>query len=138
MSKNGPADFMKTFFEHESLPVYQESLEFVKWSDPILERTPKNSAMYEQLDQGRTAIPLKIAAANGKVPCEERLRNFETAQRCALETAACLDLLFNRRILSKDELERGKETLRRITATLVGLGQPGSANACAEGVVAAG
>ena len=114
---------MKTFFDHESLPVYQESLEFVKWSDPILERTPKNSAMYEQLDQGRTAIPLKIAAGNGEVPREERARNFETAQRCALETAACLDLLFNRRILSKDELERGKEALQRIAATLVGLGK---------------
>ena len=114
---------MKTFFAHESLPVYQESLEFVKWSDPILERTPKNSAMYEQLDQGRTTIPLKIAAANGNVLCEERARNFETAQRCALETAACLDLLFNRRILSKDELERGKEALQRIAATLVGLGK---------------
>jgi four helix bundle protein len=114
---------MKTFFDHETLPVYQESLDFVKWSDPILERTPKNSAMYEQLDQGRTTIPLKIAAANGNVPCQERARHFETAQRCALETAACLDLLFNRRILSKDELERGKEALQRIASTLVGLGK---------------
>ena len=121
---------MKTFFDHETLPVYQQSLEFVKWSDPILERTPKNSAMYEQLDQGRTAIPLKIAAGNGEVPCEERARNFETAQRCALETAACLDLLFNRRILSKDELERGKEALQRIAATLVGLGKERPANDC--------
>ena len=116
---------MKTFFEHETLPVYQQSLEFVKWSDAILERTPKNSAMYEQLDQGRTAIPLKIAAANCKVPHQERTRCFEIAQRSALETAACLDLLFNRRILSKDELERGKEALQRIAVTLAGLGKPG-------------
>jgi four helix bundle protein len=123
---------MKTFFDHESLPVYQESLEFVKWSDPILERTPKNSAMYEQLDQGRTAIPLKIAAANGNVPGEERVRNFELAQRSALETAACLDLLFNRRILSKDELERGKGALQRIAITLVGLGKGGPINGCRE------
>jgi len=129
---------MKTFFNHESLPVYQESLEFVKWSDPILERTPKNSAMYEQLDHGRTAIPLKIAAANGNVPGEERARNFEIAQRSALETAACLDLLFNRRILSKDELERGKEALQRIAITLVGLGKSGPTNGCREAAQQAG
>ena len=129
---------MKTYFEHESLPVYQQSLEFVKWSDAILERTPKNSAMYEQLDQGRTAIPLKIAAANGKVPGEDRARCFEIAQRSALETAACLDLLFNRRILSKDELERGKEALQRIAATLAGLGQSGPAEDCRRQATAAG
>jgi four helix bundle protein len=129
---------MKTFFEHETLPVYQESLDFVKWSDAILERTPKNSAMYEQLDQGRTAIPLKIAAANGKVPAEDRARYFEMAQRAALETAACLDLLFNRRILSKDELERGKEALQRIAATLAGRGKSGPGDGCREEAAAAG
>jgi four helix bundle protein len=114
---------MKTFFDHESLPVYQQSLDFVKWSDAVLERTPKNSAMYQQLDEGRTAIPLKIAAANAAVGIEERVRCFNMAQRSALETAACLDLLFNRRILSKNELEHGKEALQRIAATLAAMGK---------------
>ena len=36
-------------FAHESTPVYQHALEFAKWCEPVLERTPKQSAMHAQL-----------------------------------------------------------------------------------------
>ncbi|HEY2952586.1 MAG TPA: hypothetical protein VGK40_08390 [Verrucomicrobiae bacterium] len=109
---------MKTFFQHESLPAYQAALEFAKWSEAVLERTPKNSAAYAQLDQGRIALSCKIAAAHGRLPASEQCGLLAAAQRIALESAACLDLLFNKRILSRDELEHGKEALRRIVAAL--------------------
>lgn len=109
---------MKTFFKHESLPAYQAALEFAKWSEAVLERTPKNSAAYAQFDQGRTTLSCKIAAASGTLPADEHGALLAAAQRTALESAACLDLLFNKRILSREELEHGKEALRRIVAAL--------------------
>src|ERR1051325_3192323 len=109
---------MKTFFDHERQPAYQAALEFAKWSEAVLERTPKNSAAYAQFDQGRIALSCKIAAANGKLPAGERGALLASAQRIVLESAACLELLFNKRILSRDELEHGKEALRNIVAAL--------------------
>src|SRR5438093_7502343 len=89
-------NLVKTFFQHESLPAYQAALEFAKWSEAVLERTPKNSAAYAQLDQGRIALSCKIAAANGRLPASEQCGLLAAAQRIALESAACLDLLFNK------------------------------------------
>jgi hypothetical protein len=109
---------MNALFEHENMPAYQAALTFAKWSEAVLERTPKNRAAYSQLDQGRLALSCKIAAAHGKLPSGERATLWTTAQRIALETAACLDLLFQNGILSREELQHGKEVLRGIVAAL--------------------
>lgn len=103
-------------FIHESAPVYQLALEFAKWCEPVLERTPKQSAMHAQLDTARTTILLKAA-----VGAEITLRDngsFEIARTAAIECAACLDLLFSKRVVSRDELHRGKESLQRLIALL--------------------
>ena len=103
-------------FVHESTPVYQHALEFAKWCEPVLERTPKQSAMHAQLDTARTTILLKAAAGAGRGVRENG--NFEIAQTAAIECAACLDLLFNKRVVSRDELQRGKESLQRLVGLL--------------------
>ncbi len=103
-------------FPHESTPVYQQALEFAKWCEPVLERTPKQTAMHAQLDQARTTILLKAAAGAGRVSRDDR--NFETARTAAIECAACLDLLFNKRVVSRDELQRGKESLQKLISLL--------------------
>ncbi len=105
-------------FPHESTPVYQQALEFAKWCEPVLERTPKQSAMHAQLDQTRTTILLKVAAGAGRAARDDK--SFETAQNAALECAACFDLLFNKRVVSRDELQRGKESLQQLL-TLLGM-----------------
>ena len=103
-------------FPHESTPVYQQALEFAKWCEPVLERTPKQTAMHAQLDQARTTILLKVAAG---VACAARdNKGFDTARTAAIECAACLDLLFNKRIVSRDELQRGKESLEKLVGLL--------------------
>ena len=33
---------MKIYFDHEKLNAYQESLRFFAWTEPVLERVPKN------------------------------------------------------------------------------------------------
>jgi hypothetical protein len=106
-------------FAHESTPVYQQALEFAKWCEPVLERTPKQSAMHAQFDNLRTTILLKAAAGAGRALPENG--SFEAAQNAALECAACLDLLFNKRVVSRDELQRGKASLQRLVG-LLGVG----------------
>jgi hypothetical protein len=101
-------------FAHESTPVYQHALEFAKWCEPVLERTPKQSAMHAQLDQTRTAILVKVAAGVGRAARDAK--SFEAAEIAALECAACLDLLFNKRVVSREEVQRGKESLQRLIA----------------------
>ncbi|HWN96697.1 MAG TPA: four helix bundle protein [Methylomirabilota bacterium] len=103
-------------FPHEATPVYQQALEFAKWCEPVLERTPKQSAMHGQLDHTRTTILLKIAASAGRASRDEK--SSEAAQTAAIECAACLDLLFNKRVVSRDELQRGKESLQKLIALL--------------------
>ena len=103
-------------FPHESTPVYQQALEFAKWCEPVLERTPKQTAMHAQLDNTRTTILLKVAAGAGRGARDDK--SFETAQTAALECAACFDLLFNKRVVSRDELQRGKESLQKLVALL--------------------
>jgi four helix bundle protein len=101
-------------FAHESTPVYQQALEFAKWCEPVLERTPKQSAMHAQLDQARTTILLKVAAGAERVSRDDK--SFEAAQTSAIECAACLDLMFNKRVVSREELQRGKESLQKLIA----------------------
>jgi len=103
-------------FAHESTPVYQQALEFAKWCEPVLERTPKQSAMHAGLDQSRTTILLKVAAAAGRTARDDK--NLETAEKAAIECAACLDLLVNKRVISREELQRGKESLQKLMALL--------------------
>ncbi len=103
-------------FAHESTPVYQQALEFAKWCEPVLERTPKQSAMHTQLDMARTTVLLKAAAGAGRGSREGE--SFEAAGNAALESAACLDLLFNKRVVSREELQRGKESLQRLIELL--------------------
>ena len=103
---------------HESLPIYQRALEFSKWCDTVLERTPKNSASYAQLDLARTGIVLKIASAAARSESTERVRQMELAQESAVQVAACLDLLFQKRIVSREELQHGKESVRQLLVEL--------------------
>ena len=105
-------------FAHESTPVYQHALEFAKWCEPVLERTPKQSAMHAQLDQTRTSILLKVAAGAGRASRDPK--SFEAAEIAALECAACLDLLFNKRVVSREEVLRGKQSLQRLIALFGG------------------
>lgn len=103
-------------FPHESTPVYQHALEYAKWCEPVLDRTPKQSALHAKLDLARTTVLLKIAAGTGRETRDDS--SLEEARHAALECAACLDLLFNKRVVSREEMLHGKESLRRLIELL--------------------
>jgi four helix bundle protein len=112
---------MKSFFAHERLEAYQQSLEFVRWSETIWRGLPKSVSVVNQLDRARTSIPLNIAEGNGKATPADKGRFFDTAHGSALECAACLDVLLVFGAITESDWEAGKETLCRVVGLLVGL-----------------
>ena len=112
---------MKIYFDHEKLNCYQDALKFAGWCQPLLERVPAKVAVQGQLDRASTSIALNIAEGNGKFTAPDRCRFFDTAWGSALECAACLDLLFIKKLLAEHDLDAGKERLRGIVSMLVGL-----------------
>lgn len=112
---------MKIYFDHEKLQAYQSSLQFVRWSEPVLEKLPKTAAVYSQLDRARTSIVLNIAEGNAKFTPPDKCKFFDIAHGSTVESAACLDLLFIKRVLAEAELDEGKKLLSEIVGLLVGL-----------------
>jgi four helix bundle protein len=112
---------MKTYFDHEKLTVYQESLSVVAWISTLLETLPKTLAAHDQLDRASTSIPLNIAEGNGKFTSADRCRFFDNARGSALECAACLDVLVAKRKLTSEQIQPGKESLHKIVCMVIGL-----------------
>lgn len=112
---------MKTYFDHEKLQAYQSSLQFVRWSEPLLEKLPKTAAIHSQLDRARTSIVLNIAEGNAKFTPPDKCKFFDIAHGSTVECAACLDLLFIKQMLTEAELDEGKKRLSEIVGLLIGL-----------------
>jgi|SRR5437867_7414590 len=112
---------MKPCFDHEKLIVYQKSLNFIAWSEDLLERLPRRLSVCDQLDRASTSIPLNIAEGNGKFTSPDRCRFFDNAHGSSLECAACLDVLVAKRKLKLEEVLEGKDSLVEIVSMLVGL-----------------
>lgn len=112
---------MKTYFDHEKLDVYQESIAFCGWVGEFLGAISAKAAAKDQLDRASTSIPLNIAEGNGKFSSKDRARFFEMARGSALECAACLDVLLVRKLASQDQVVLSKERLARIVQMLIGL-----------------
>ena len=112
---------MKTFFDHEKLDVYQDSIAFCGWVGELLNSITAKAAAKDQLDRASTSIPLNIAEGNGKFSDADRSRFLEIARGSALECAACLDVLAVRKYVSVDEIDSQKEQLVSIVNMLMGL-----------------
>ena len=112
---------MKIYFDHEKLDVYREAIDFCGWVGDFLAATPAKAAAKDQLDRASTGIPLNIAEGNGKFSAKDRARFLEVARGSALECAACLDVLFVRKLASEQQVAGQKEKLARIVQMLIGL-----------------
>ena len=112
---------MKTFFDHEKLVVYQESIVFCGWVGEFLSGINTKLAVKDQLDRASTSVPLNIAEGNGKFSDADRSRFLEIARGSALECAACLDVLVARKVMPVDAADAEKERLARIVGMLLGL-----------------
>src|SRR6266566_5166257 len=112
---------MKTYFDHEKLGVYRESIVFCGWVGDFQAAIFKKVAAKDQLDRASTSIPLNIAEGNGKFSAKDRARFLEMARGSALECAACLDVLLVRKLASEQQVAGQKEKLTRIVQMLIGL-----------------
>jgi four helix bundle protein len=112
---------MKINFDHEKLDVYREAIDFCGWVGGFLAGTSAKAAAKDQLDRASTSIPLNIAEGNGKFSTRDRARFLEMARGSALECAACLDVLFVRKLAADEQIAGQKEKLARIVQMLIGL-----------------
>ena len=112
---------MSPSFDHEKLNVYQEAIRFVSWSETIIAKCPKKSAVYDQLDRAASSIVLNIAEGNGKFSYRDRCRFLEIARGSALECAAALDILIAKKHFGTEDVKEGKQMLFNIVSMLVGL-----------------
>src|SRR5262245_52082729 len=112
---------MKTYFDHEKLDVYQESIALCGWVGEWLGQIPAKAAAKDQLDRASTSLPLNIAEGNGKFSRFDRARFLEIARGSALECAACLDVLVARKLVTPEQIMPAKEQLVRIVNMLMGM-----------------
>jgi four helix bundle protein len=112
---------MTPCFDHEKLEVYKESLAFVTWVEPLLEKLPKSIAVRDQLDRVSTSIVLNLAEGNGKYTSADRCRFFDISRGSVLECAAALDVVAAKGRCDSTIAAAGKERLRAIVSMLVGL-----------------
>jgi four helix bundle protein len=112
---------LRSTFDHEKLQVYQGSLAFISWLEALLQNVPKSFSARDQLDRASTSIALNLAEGNGKFTSPDRCRFFDIARGSALECAAGLDVLVAKGICTQEQIEPGKEELKRIVSMLVGL-----------------
>ena len=60
-------ELMEFYFDHEKLGVYQVAIEFVAWSEILLEDCKgKAASAKKHLDEASSSIPNNIAEGNGK------------------------------------------------------------------------
>jgi four helix bundle protein len=111
----------ETWFDHEKLEVYRETIGFIAWLPTHLESLPKIGDIKDQLDRASTSIALNLAEGNGKYTPKDRCKFFDIAHGSALECAAGLDILVAKSKLTADQIRPGKESLQRIVRMLMGL-----------------
>jgi four helix bundle protein len=112
---------MKTYFDHEKLDVYRESIAFCAWTGDLLNSITAKAAAKDQLDRASTSIPLNIAEGNTKFSAKDRACFLEIARGSALECAAALDVLVARKLAELGRIEGAKENLVRIVQMLMGM-----------------
>ena len=110
---------MELYFDHEKLEVYQVAIQFVAWSEILLEDCQgKAASAKKHLDEASSSIPNNIAEGNGKWSKKDRKKFFEVARGSALECASCLDVLVAKRRISAERVIEGKEKLRSVVNLL--------------------
>src|SRR5260370_1219256 len=112
---------METYEDHERPEFYREAIDCCGWVGQFLAAISAKIAAKDQLDRASTSIPLNIAEGNGKFSARDRARFLEMARGSALECAACLDVLFARKLASETQVTEQKERLARIVQMLIGL-----------------
>lgn len=109
-------------FDHEKLKVYQRALDFVEWVSKLeIKQVKPRPKVIEHLDDASNSIVLNIAEGNGKYTSKDRCNYFDISRGSALESAAALDVLLRKTLISEADNLEGKGILKDIISMLVGL-----------------
>jgi four helix bundle protein len=106
---------------HEKLDVYNRSLDFIEFSENVLKKLNSESYLYSQLERSSSSITLNIAEGTGKFTPKDKNRYYDIARGSAVESAACLDILFKKNKITLEENQKGKMILTEIVSMLIGL-----------------
>jgi hypothetical protein len=111
---------MKTIvFIHEKLNVYQESLQFVAWTDHLLGTlSDRHRLLHDRLREAAHAIPLGIAEGLFDEREGGREARFDAVRSLALDCAVSLDMLVAMGKRNQVDIRRGKDLLLRIVSIL--------------------
>ena len=103
---------------HEKLIVYQRSIQFVAWTQPLIESLPAKISARDQLERASTSVALNIAEGNAKFSNADCARFLQIAHGSAVECAACLDVLVARRMSDPLVAVEGKAFIEEIVKML--------------------
>lgn len=106
------------FFNHESLAVYQRSLQIHELLAPILLGDKKESRYAKRIDELSTSLTLNIAEGNGRFSTREHGNFADVAEGAATKLAAYLDLAAATWVV---DMSSTKPLLREVMAMLAGL-----------------
>jgi len=112
---------MPTHFHHEELVVYQRAVDFVAWSEGLLQEVTQKVAAKQQLRRASGSVPQNIAESNAKRGPKEQRRFIDIANGSALESAACLGVLEAKDLVAEHIVLDGKGRLQEIVRMLYGL-----------------
>jgi four helix bundle protein len=106
------------YFLHESLKVYQRSLQVHQALDEIWQSGQKRSRHAKRVDELTTSLTLNIAEGNGRFSKIDHRKFTNIAEDAGTKLAACLDLLAH---ASPIDVREAKSYLREVMAMLLGL-----------------
>ena len=106
------------YFLHESLEVYQRSLQVHEALDAVWQRGQTRTRQVKRIDELTTSLTLKIAEGNGRFSKVDHRTFLSTAEDAGTKLAAYLDLLAPASLV---DTQRVKGYLREVMAMLSGL-----------------
>ncbi len=109
------------YLDHEKLKVYQKAMEFISWVHKLFSTMKIRNSIIDQFERASDSIALNIAEGNGKYSGKDRCRYFDIAKGSSLESAACLDVMYTKELISKEVLSEGKTQLKEIISMIMGL-----------------
>ncbi|HYX90242.1 MAG TPA: four helix bundle protein [Myxococcaceae bacterium] len=104
-------------FDHEKLDVYRVTRELVTLISSLLKRNVHRD-LREQVDRSSTSILFNIAEGAGKTAQADKQRFYEIARGSATETAAQLDVLHIRGVMTTEEYRTARLLLLRVVQML--------------------
>jgi len=106
-------------FDFEKLDVYKAAVELIILVDEIVAHLPRGRAyLADQLQRAGTSVTLNIAEGAGEFAEQEKARFYRMAKRSATECVSIFDICRRLRLISEEELLKGRQLLFRIVSML--------------------